>query len=54
MLFGYMKRFKDDPLHVLACTICGYERSTDDDGRQFTEDEHDNLICSECWQDEPS
>lgn len=36
-------------MRILTCNVCGYERSTEEDGRQFSEDKYDNLICSECW-----
>lgn len=38
---------------ILTCDACGYERSSNDDGRGFSEQEqHPHLLlCSECEDD---
>lgn len=34
-------------MRVLECTVCGYQRSNEDDGRMFDENEDGELVCSE-------
>lgn len=38
-------------MRVLVCSKCGYERSSEDDGRSFTDGDGDTLICDDCTEE---
>lgn len=40
-------------MYILVCRECGYERSSEQDGKMFEEDPRnpDELICHDCISD---